>query len=101
MLVDPDAPWTVDPTQSASRSRNTPFAGRRLPARVVATLPARGPHGPGRQAGVILAAKTVLVDPHPFWGGLVVAIIASAIFVVFAAWIVVQRVRHGRGGDDD
>jgi dihydroorotase len=38
VLVDPDAAWMVDPTQSASRSRNTPFAGRRLPARVVATF---------------------------------------------------------------
>jgi dihydroorotase len=38
VLIDPDAGWTVDPSQSASRSRNTPFAGRRLPARVVATF---------------------------------------------------------------
>jgi dihydroorotase len=38
VLIDPDAAWTVDPTQSASRSRNTPYAGRRLPARVVATF---------------------------------------------------------------
>ncbi|CAN5300977.1 dihydroorotase [soil metagenome] len=37
-LVDPDARWTVDPAQSASRSRNTPFAGRELPARVLATF---------------------------------------------------------------
>jgi dihydroorotase len=37
-LVDPDAPWTVDPAALASRSRNTPFAGHTLPARVVATL---------------------------------------------------------------
>jgi hypothetical protein len=50
---------------------------------------------------VSLATKTVLVDPHPFWGGWVVAIVASAIFIGFAAWIVVQRVRHGRDGDDD
>jgi hypothetical protein len=50
---------------------------------------------------MILATKQVLVDPHPFWGGFVVGIIALAIFVMFAAWIVVQRVRHGRGGDDD
>jgi len=28
----------VDPSQQASRSRNTPFAGRRLPARVTATF---------------------------------------------------------------
>jgi dihydroorotase len=38
VLVDPDARWTVDPTQLASRSRNTPFAGQTLPARVVATF---------------------------------------------------------------
>jgi dihydroorotase len=38
VLIDPDATWTVDPTQSAGRSRNTPFAGRELPARVVATF---------------------------------------------------------------
>ncbi len=37
-LVDPGARWTVDPQQSASRSRNTPFVGRELPARVVATF---------------------------------------------------------------
>ncbi|HTW19046.1 MAG TPA: hypothetical protein VME70_02410 [Mycobacteriales bacterium] len=50
---------------------------------------------------MLLATKTVLVDPHPFWGGWVVAVIAAVIFVSFAAWIVVQRVRHGRDGDDD
>jgi dihydroorotase len=38
VLVDPDARWVVDPRQSASRGRNTPFAGRTLPARVVATF---------------------------------------------------------------
>ncbi|TAL12682.1 MAG: dihydroorotase [Frankiales bacterium] len=37
-IVDPGARWTVDPATSASRSRNTPFAGRELPARVVATF---------------------------------------------------------------
>jgi dihydroorotase len=37
-LVDPAAAWTVDPSALASKSRNTPFAGRRLPARVVATF---------------------------------------------------------------
>jgi len=37
-LVDPAANWTVDPVAMASRSRNTPFAGRVLPARVVATM---------------------------------------------------------------
>jgi dihydroorotase len=38
VLIDPAARWTVDPRQSASRSRNTPFAERELPARVVATF---------------------------------------------------------------
>ena len=37
-LVDPDGAWTVDPAALASRSRNTPFAGRSLPASVVATV---------------------------------------------------------------
>ncbi|MDQ1690927.1 MAG: dihydroorotase [Pseudonocardiales bacterium] len=37
-LVDPDASWLVDPDQLASLSRNTPFAGRILPARVLATF---------------------------------------------------------------
>ncbi len=37
-LVDPAAAWTVDPAALASKSRNTPYAGRTLPARVVATM---------------------------------------------------------------
>jgi dihydroorotase len=38
VLVDPAARWTVDPAELASRSRNTPYAGRRLPGRVLATF---------------------------------------------------------------
>jgi len=38
ILVDPDARWTVDPTALASRSRNTPYAGMDMRARVVATF---------------------------------------------------------------
>ena len=38
VLVDPDARWTVSAAGLASKSRNTPFAGRTLPGRVVATL---------------------------------------------------------------
>jgi dihydroorotase len=38
VLIDPAARWVVDPSQSASRSRNTPFAGRELSARVVTTF---------------------------------------------------------------
>ena len=38
VLVDADATWTVDPGLSASRSRNTPFAGRTMPGRVMATF---------------------------------------------------------------
>jgi len=37
-LVDPAARVTVRPEALASRSRNTPYAGRELPARVVATF---------------------------------------------------------------
>jgi dihydroorotase len=38
VLVDPAGQFTVDPSQLASRSRNTPFAGLTLPGRVVATV---------------------------------------------------------------
>jgi dihydroorotase len=37
-LIDPAAAVVVDAARLASRSRNTPFAGRTLPARVVATV---------------------------------------------------------------
>jgi dihydroorotase len=43
VLLDPAARWTVDPSQAASRSRNTPFAGRELPGRVAATFLAGTP----------------------------------------------------------
>jgi dihydroorotase len=38
VLIDPSGSWTVDPDRMSSLSRNTPFAGRRLPASVVATV---------------------------------------------------------------
>ena len=37
-LIDPAASWTVVPAELASRSRNTPYAGRQLPASIVATF---------------------------------------------------------------
>jgi dihydroorotase len=37
-LIDADGESDVDPARLRSRSRNTPFAGWRLPGRVVATL---------------------------------------------------------------
>jgi dihydroorotase len=37
-VIDPTASWTVDPASLASRSRNTPFAGRRLTGRVRHTI---------------------------------------------------------------
>ncbi|WP_199424045.1 dihydroorotase [Actinotalea solisilvae] len=37
-LVDPAARWTVDPATLASASRNTPYGGRELSGRVVATF---------------------------------------------------------------
>jgi len=33
-VIDPEATWTVDPAHLASRSRNTPYAGRALTGRV-------------------------------------------------------------------
>jgi len=38
VLLDPGASWVVDPERMASAGRNTPFRGRRLPGRVVATF---------------------------------------------------------------
>ena len=38
VLVDATAMVTVDPAALVSRSRNTPFAGRTLPGRIVATI---------------------------------------------------------------
>jgi dihydroorotase len=38
VLVDPTARWTVDPAHLAGLSRNTPYAGRELTGRVVATF---------------------------------------------------------------
>jgi hypothetical protein len=46
-------------------------------------------------------AKKVLVDPKPFWGGWVVGLIAAAVFVGFATWIVVQRVKQDRRNGRD
>ncbi|MBW3575498.1 MAG: dihydroorotase [Actinobacteria bacterium] len=37
-VIDPDATWVVDPDRLASRSRNTPYAGRRLTGKVRHTL---------------------------------------------------------------
>jgi dihydroorotase len=38
LLLDPAARSVVDPAALASRSRNTPYAGRELPGRVVHTF---------------------------------------------------------------
>jgi dihydroorotase len=38
VLVDPAATWTVTPAALASKSRNTPYAGRTLPGKVLATV---------------------------------------------------------------
>jgi len=37
-VIDPDAAWTVDARALRSRSRNTPFDGRRLRGRALATI---------------------------------------------------------------
>ncbi|HJT36870.1 MAG TPA: dihydroorotase [Actinomycetota bacterium] len=38
VVLDPAATWTVDPTKLASKSKNTPFAGRTLKGTVVHTM---------------------------------------------------------------
>ncbi len=42
-VLDPTEAWTVDPASSASRSRNTPYAGRHLTGRVRHTVCAGEP----------------------------------------------------------
>jgi dihydroorotase len=37
-VIDPEAVWEVDPAKLASRSRNTPYAGRKLTGRVRHTI---------------------------------------------------------------
>jgi dihydroorotase len=38
VLVDPRATWTIDPARLRTKSRNTPFAGRRVEGRVLMTV---------------------------------------------------------------
>jgi dihydroorotase len=38
VLVDPHAMWTIDPARLRTKSRNTPFAGRRVEGQVLMTL---------------------------------------------------------------
>jgi dihydroorotase len=49
-VIDPQAVWEVDPARLASRSRNTPYAGRKLTGRVRHTL---------------LAGEPVVLDGRP------------------------------------
>jgi dihydroorotase len=54
VLLDPDAPFVLDRTGLASKSKNTPFDGARMEGRVIATwVDGRCVHGalPGRVAG--------------------------------------------------
>jgi dihydroorotase len=37
VLVDPERKWTIDPARFESKSRNTPFAGREVKGRILAT----------------------------------------------------------------
>jgi len=37
-IIDPEAEYTVDKESFASKSKNTPFHGRRVHGRVVATI---------------------------------------------------------------
>ena len=50
VVIDPSASWTVDPSTMASRSRNSPYAGRQLRGRVRHTL---------------LAGEPVVIDGAP------------------------------------
>jgi dihydroorotase len=55
VLIDPSARWTVNPAAQATKGRNSPFAGRELPGRVVATF----------FRGHPTVLNGVLNEPHP------------------------------------
>jgi len=38
VILDPEVEWTVDPSRFYSKSRNTPFGGRRLFGRAEVTI---------------------------------------------------------------
>lgn len=38
VVFDPEATWTVDPTKFLSKSRNTPYGGRKLKGRTIRTI---------------------------------------------------------------
>ena len=38
VLFDTDTAWTVEPDKLVSKSKNTPYAGKRLTGRVMATV---------------------------------------------------------------
>jgi hypothetical protein len=47
-----------------------------------------------------VAAETVLAAGGSAWGGLAAGLIATAVFVVFSGWVILQRVRNGRKDSD-
>jgi hypothetical protein len=52
-------------------------------------------------AGTTILARKVLVDQTASWAGPTVAAIATVVFLAFAGWIVLQRVRRGRHRDHE
>ncbi len=73
-VIDPTAEWIVDPAALASRSRNTPYAGRKLQGRVRHTILA-GEAGCHRRRGAAVSraqprpdALLVLADGTVFEG---------------------------------
>ena len=42
-----------------------------------------------------------LAEGSPTWGGAIAGLVAIVVFVVFSAWVIVQRVRHGKDSSDD
>ena len=87
LLLDPTARAVVDPAALASRSRNTPYAGRELPGRVVATFLRGDPDGARRKGGSASVSEPgeclVLEDGRTFRGeayGAVGTTVGEAVF---------------------
>ena len=121
LLLDPAHRAVVDPAALASRSRNSPYAGRELPGRVVATFLHGDADGPGREGEQVTEALLVLEDGRTFRGeayGAVGTTVGEAVFATgmtgyqetltdpsYAGQVVVMTAPHigntGVNGEDD
>ena len=107
VLYDPAVRRVVDATESASLSRNTPYAGMELPGRVVATFLRGRADGAGRQAAVsgnlVLLTRGSVLDAALRWVHSPAMRIRSlwlAALVALLAFVLAACGGDGDSGDD-